>query len=219
MEETEPTTSASDAIFEPIVATLMAQDYCIADDFIDAGTCRYLLDFLQKRQTEGQFKKAGIGRGNDFMTHAGIRGDEILWVEKGGEDNGLDRFLDKLEALIAYCNRSSYAGIRDYEAHFAVYPPGAYYHRHLDQFRGNDNRRFTFILYMNFDWQPSHGGLLRMYLPAEDGETILDVAPTAGRLVCFRSAAIPHEVLPTTETRYSITGWWLEREKELSFLC
>jgi SM-20-related protein len=46
-----------------------------------------------------------------------------------------------------------------------------------------------------------------MYL---DNET-LDVLPQAGRLVCFRSEQIEHEVLPATRPRFSITGWILDQ--------
>jgi SM-20-related protein len=39
--------------------------------------------------------------------------------------------------------------------------------------------------------------------------------PEAGRLVCFRSDLIEHEVLPATRERYSLTGWALDRAPEL----
>jgi SM-20-related protein len=205
-------------LFEDCVASLMDRDYCVADDFLDAADSRRLLEQLLEMHGQGRFKKAGIGRGGDFQRNATIRGDEILWVEKQGDGGALAQFLDKMEAMIAYFNRHCFTGIRDYEAHFAVYPPGTYYHRHLDQFKANDHRRFSFILYLNADWEPAHGGELRIYLPDAEGETSMDIAPVAGRVVCFRSATVPHEVLTTHVPRYSITGWWLDRDKALGFL-
>jgi SM-20-related protein len=205
-------------LFEPMVASLVEQDYCVADDFLDRGECKRLLERLLEMHAQGQFKKAGIGRGGDFQRNAGIRGDEILWVEKSEESTALAEFLNKMEAMIAYFNRHCFTGIRDYEAHFALYPPGTYYHRHLDQFKGNDHRKFSFILYLNADWEPEHGGELRLYLPKEEGEVSVDIAPVAGRVVCFRSSTVPHEVLTTYVPRYSVTGWWLDRKKDLSFL-
>jgi Rps23 Pro-64 3,4-dihydroxylase Tpa1-like proline 4-hydroxylase len=96
---------------------------------------------------------------------------------------------------------------------------GAYYHRHLDQFRGNGNRHLHLHpVYLNVGWKPNDGGILRLYIPENGQESIVDVTPTAGKLVCFKSDAIPHEVLATNAMRYSITGWWLAREKQLSFL-
>ncbi|MBL0015571.1 MAG: 2OG-Fe(II) oxygenase [Bacteroidetes bacterium] len=210
--------TSSEELFETIVSKLMAEDFAIVDDFLDESACRVLLECLVGRQKIGQFRQAGIGRGAEFAQQQTIRGDEILWLEKEDSEPVIQQFMERMESLIAYCNRTCFTGIRDMEAHFAVYSEGAYYHRHLDQFRGNGNRKFTFILYLNFDWQPSHGGCLRMYLPQGDTEIAMDIAPQAGRLVCFKSDAIPHEVLPTHALRYSITGWWLEREKQLSFL-
>ena len=48
----------------------------------------------------------------------------------------------------------------------ACYPgEGARYVRHLDAFEGGTNRRLTCLYYMNKNWQPEHGGQLRLYLP------------------------------------------------------
>src|SRR5688572_8036840 len=125
--------------FEPMVVALMAQDYCIADHFLDPAQSTRLLERLMEMLAHGQFKKAGFGRGGDFQRNAGIRGDEIRWLEKTDSYPEVTEFLEKLEAMIAYFNRNCFTGIRDYEAHFAVYPPDTYYHRHVDQFSGNDH--------------------------------------------------------------------------------
>ncbi|MNJ70885.1 hypothetical protein D3C77_673740 [compost metagenome] len=66
----------------------------------------------------------------------------------------------------------------------------------------------TAVLYLNPDWQPDHGGALRLYLA--DGES-LDVAPEAGTLVVFMAGEFPHEVLPTQVDRLSVTGWFRRR--------
>ena len=63
------------------------------------------------------------------------------------------------------------------------------------------------ICYLNPDWKPEEGGQLRMYLE----EAQLDTLPLAGRLVCFRSDQIEHEVLPATRERLSLTGWMLDQ--------
>ena len=53
-----------------------------------------------------------------------------------------------------------------------------------------------------------HGGALRLYLA---DQTELDVLPSAGTLVLFISAELPHEVLPATRERLSLTGWFRRR--------
>jgi len=45
-----------------------------------------------------------------------------------------------------------------------------------------------------------------------------NVLPVAGRLVCFRSDIIEHEVLPSKKERLSITGWMLDQEADLKHL-
>lgn len=92
--------------------------------------------------------------------------------------------------------------------HFAVYPEGTFYKRHLDVFQHTRARKISVICYLNFDWVPEDGGQLRIYLPQEDGtEQQVDLLPLAYRLVCFNSQSLEHEVLPARRRRYSITGW------------
>lgn len=62
------------------------------------------------------------------------------------------------------------------------------------------------ICYLNENWREDEGGQLRVYFPAGTK----DFFPTAGRLVCFRSDLLEHEVLPATRERLSLTGWLLD---------
>jgi SM-20-related protein len=95
-----------------------------------------------------------------------------------------------------------------------VYPVGSFYKRHLDQFKQDDHRKLSLICYLNEDWKETHGGQLRMHLPLG----MVDVLPIGGKLVCFRSDMIEHEVLPATRERYSLTGWILDQHLELKHL-
>jgi SM-20-related protein len=52
---------------------------------------------------------------------------------------------------------------------------------------------------------------LRMYL--KDGVEY-DVVPTGGCLVVFLSGEVPHEVMPATRERLSLTGWFRRRGNE-----
>lgn len=103
-------------------------------------------------------------------------------------------------------------GLEDFESHFALYPPGAFYLKHVDRFRDDDRRMVSAVLYLNDDWLPEHGGQLRMYL---DESLEQDVVPNGGCLVVFLSGDIPHEVLPATRDRLSLTGWFRRRGNEL----
>jgi len=56
--------------------------------------------------------------------------------------------------------------------------------------------------------------MLRIFLPQADGtEKTCDVPPLAGTLVTFLSGEFPHEVLPTTRERLSVTGWFCTRRE------
>ena len=65
-----------------------------------------------------------------------------------------------------------------------------------------------YALFSAFGWQAEHGGALRLYLA--DGRED-DVLPQAGTLALFLSSEMPHEVLPATRERLSLTGWFRRR--------
>src|SRR5690606_18682797 len=102
-----------------------------------------------------------------------------------------------------YLNRTCFTGIRSYEFHYAVYPKGSFYKRHLDQFSNDPGRKFTMIFYLNENWLPEDGGQLVIFLNGRE----LEVQPLAGRLVFFESSVIEHEVRPANRERMSVTGW------------
>lgn len=161
----------------------------------------------RQRAENGQLAAAGVGRGAAQAVREGVRGDSIQWIEPG-QSAACDRYLGILDALRQTLNQQLFLGLADFEGHFAHYPVGAFYARHVDRFRDDDRRSVSAVLYLNDQWLPQHGGQLRLYL---DGERSLDIEPQAGCLVVFRSADLAHEVLPATRERLSLTGWFRRR--------
>ncbi|WP_283150951.1 2OG-Fe(II) oxygenase [Silvimonas soli] len=158
---------------------------------------------------QADFRPAGVGREQGYQRDISIRGDEVLWLDN---DAPLAvPVLDQLEELRQAFNASLYLGLVEFEAHFAVYPAGGFYQRHLDQHRNADTRVVTFVLYLNEDWQDSDGGQLRIYLDSQDHGCTQDVTPHGGTLVLFLSDRFEHEVLPATRERRSLTGWFRRR--------
>lgn len=151
-------------------------------------------------------KKAGIGRTTEKQINESIRGDYIQWIDPLSAEPPVKVYVDRMKELMLYLNRSLFLSLKDLEAHMTVYPTGSYYKRHLDQFRADDHRKLSAICYLNNDWTEEQGGQLRMHLPSGPK----DVFPVAGRLVCFRSEMVEHEVLPATRVRLSITGWFVD---------
>ena len=93
------------------------------------------------------------------------------------------------------------------EALYAYYPNGGFYRRHVDALPGSASalREFSFLLYLNKGWVSDDGGCLRLYR-GEGGH--VDVEPTAGKLVVFKSDTLPHEVLETAAERIAVVGWF-----------
>ncbi|MBD2699500.1 2OG-Fe(II) oxygenase [Spirosoma sp. BT702] len=194
--------------FETIIEGILTSGYGIADDFLTGSDVAALADQLHQRKTAGQFRAAGIGN-QQLTVQTAIRGDEILWLDSTTATSAESAFLNRIDTFIAYVNRTCYLGLCEFECHYALYPTGTFYKRHLDQFRTDSRRKLSVICYLNTYWKEADGGQLVLYLPANEqrSEQPITINPTGGRLVCFESARLEHEVLPATRERLSITGW------------
>lgn len=200
--------------FDAIADGLATDGYSIADDFLSSSEVNAILALDEFKNGANQFKKAGIGKKQDLQINEAVRGDHIQWLDKNLAPAAAKIYLNRLGDLIQYLNQSLFLSLKDYEVHMTVYPAGTFYKRHLDQFKSDDHRRLSVICYLNNNWKEENGGQLRMYLPDQS----LDVLPVAGRLVCFRSDKIEHEVLPANRERLSLTGWILDQLAELRHL-
>lgn len=154
---------------------------------------------------EADFKHAGIGRENTHRINPFVRGDRIAWVE--ATHPAVVDYLDWIEQLRLALNRRLFLGLFDYECQYALYPPGAFYKKHVDAFKGQGNRIVSTVLYLNPDWQPQDGGELLLYTP-DSNSPIETVIPLYGRMAIFLSEEFPHEVARTNKLRRSITGWF-----------
>jgi SM-20-related protein len=134
--------------------------------------------------------EAGVGR----ERQKAARGDRIAWVD---DAESTARF----EALRVALNENAWLGLDRFDLQIACYPAGAAYERHRDAFRGSSERRVTAIWYLNLDWRPEHGGILRL-------ERSIDVEPVLDRLIVFLSEKIEHEVLVSHAPRWALTAWY-----------
>lgn len=197
-------------IFDRIADELVDKNYAIIDSFLSSEEVKAILALPHFAQHEQHFKKAGIGKNANLQINEAIRGDYILWLDKNTASPAALVYLNRLSELIQHLNRSLFLSLKDYEVHMTVYPVGTYYKRHLDQFKKDDKRKLSVICYLNESWKEEQGGQLRIYTEG----TSQDVLPIAGRLVCFRSDVLEHEVLPATRERLSLTGWIVDRAFE-----
>jgi SM-20-related protein len=187
---------------------LAEKGWCIKDDFVSVSIADLICAELSELYRRGEMRPAGIGRGEGYFRDTSIRSDWIRWLDPC-QSTDLQRFyLDELEKLRIAINRNMYLGILDLECHLSLYPPGASYEIHLDQFQGSGERLVTCILYLNGDWNEGDGGELKIYLNGDDEESVVTIDPIAGRMVTFLSGRYMHAVLPTRKNRHSITGWF-----------
>ena len=193
--------------YELLIDGILTDGYGVMDGFLSSAEVAALATCLHNRRGAGQFRSAGVG--NQQVTVAtAVRGDEILWLDDATATPDERGFLRRIGEFVQYVNQTCYLGLRDYEFHYALYPVGTVYKRHLDQFRSDSRRKLSVICYLNTGWQDTDGGQLALYLPEPDGsERTVVIHPVGGKLVCFDSGQLEHEVLPATRERLSLTGW------------
>jgi len=154
--------------------------------------------FLEKFE-EAHFRQARIGEKNEDLN---VRRDHIHWLE----DHELPVFFkNDLMSLKTEINRRLFLGLDRHEFHFSMYPEGAFYKKHVDNFQGKNSRVLSLILYLT-----SHLNEGELVLYQDDVE-IKKILPLAGWMMIFLSQEFPHEVLPTKHPRKSLTGWIHQR--------
>ena len=187
-----------------ICDALSEQGYIVLTDFIDADLTQLLYQHVTGLP-EAVFNTAKVGRHQSIQQLETVRNDRTVWLS---ETHPVEQtYLDALDALKIQLNRQLFLGLHDFEAHFAHYPPGHFYRRHVDAFRGQSNRVVSSVFYLNPDWSELDEGQLVLYDVTSD-KPLQIVQPRFGNTVLFLSEQLPHEVLPAKRDRYSIAGWF-----------
>lgn len=200
--------------FEALINSLSAQGYVICENFLPEQTILALHDEAHKRYANLEMRAAKTGLQNQSQ-QSNIRGDQIVWLDEQIENSAVQAYFEQMHTLRTLLNQYLFMNLQALETHFAIYPIGGAYQKHLDQFsHGSDAkaRQLSSILYLNNDWQADDGGELRLYLNEIE---YLDILPTAGKLVLFLSAQFWHEVRPAKRERVSLTGWFRSRSQLL----
>lgn len=193
-----------DDIFARVAQAIREKGYIILDEFLPEDLLNKL--FVHFKSIDSQlFKAAGVGRDQDFQINQFLRRDKIYWLDEKHQEN--KPYFDWIEQLRLRLNRELLLGLFDYECHYAYFPEGAFYKKHLDAFKGTSNRRLTTVLYLNPQWNSSDGGELQLYQP-DALEPFTSVLPKFGRMVIFLSEVFPHEVARANKGRHSLTGWF-----------
>jgi SM-20-related protein len=195
-----------------LMDSMERQGWAAMPEWMDRADSLRLRRECEMGFAKGDFKRAGVGRGENLEVREEIRRDQVMWIEPGETSAEQEIWLAKLEVLRLAMNQQFFLGLFGFEGHFAIYPEGAFYRAHLDRHAGTTGRIVTVILYLNENWQPGDGGELKLWTTAGDKEGSFElVEPRMGTLVCFLAGDFWHEVLPAHKRRMSITGWFLQR--------
>lgn len=192
-------------LFETIIDDLLQQQYSIVNDFFSSEEVAILRHSLLAKYDADRFKKSAIGNRTNEEIDRSVRGDFILWMDETSANEAEKLFFGKINEFVNYLNKTCFLGILHKEFHYAVYPKGTFYKRHLDTFQNDDRRKLSIVCYLNEDnWLRENGGELTIYTEKED----LDILPLPGKLVIFESQILEHEVkMVKASERLSITGW------------
>lgn len=163
--------------------------------------CQDLLTRFKEVEQEGLLKSATITQGTDLAKT--IRNDFTYWLEK--EHHPIEKnILEGLDELRLALKNYFRISLSNLECHFALYPRGHFYKKHVDQTAENNKRFFSFVIYLNPEWSESLGGKLVGF---DEHNKIFEVIPHFGQMIIFRSD-IPHEVEISLRERRSIAGWF-----------
>lgn len=192
--------------YDPIITQLNMQGWAISDSAVRPQWSRQLLATAQEQWKAGRFEPGEFGRAGAGGRQAEIRGDAICWIQPQSR-TAAHPFFSWIAQFRDLLNQRFDLGLRSQEFHFARYPAGSGYKKHIDQHRGRNFRKISLVLYLNRQWDAADGGELCLYETYNPDVEIRRVAPLGARLVVFVSGRVPHEVLPCKATRWSIAGW------------
>jgi SM-20-related protein len=189
--------------FDLLIDTYLDTKVGIDAGFLTQRLSNGLQENILQLQRDKMMTTAGIGNEEVKDVKQKMRGDKIYWMDKSHDNIYEQEFLQLAEDFIGHLNSTCYTGINGYEFHYAVYEEGSSYKRHKDQFKNDNNRKYSLINYLNNNWLEEDGGQLLVYRD----ETVQRISPHSQTAVFFKSDEMEHEVTKANRSRMSITGW------------
>ena len=195
--------ASQDLLFEGLIEGLLQdevghQTHFISDELVEQLRNQLLLNF-----DNGEMHPAGIGNKFVHQKNADVRGDVIKWLDNDSQLEAEKEFLKIVQSFVDYLNRTCYTGINDFEFHYALYDVGSFYKPHIDQFKSDSGRKYSFVLYLNDNWKEEEGGQFVAHLE----NTRIQIFPEGGTVCFFASDQVEHEVQLAHRKRMSIAGW------------
>src|SRR5947209_7719950 len=120
------------AVEAKIAEAIAGDGFAVVPDFLPEPQLAALRAECRRRDAEGLFTPARVGRSSSRAERADVRGDRTLWLHDVNAAAAEVPLRRALEALRIELNHSLFLGLFDLEMHYAIYPPGAGYQRHSD---------------------------------------------------------------------------------------
>jgi SM-20-related protein len=199
----------SEAQIVDIADALAARGWVVLEQATPAAQIGAFRARISALQNQDAMRPAGIGRDKSAKTAPQVRSDTTFWLDSASADACDQALLAWLEHLRSGLNAQLFLGADSVEAHYARYPSGGHYAKHLDRHRDSDARVLSLVLYLNESWQRAWGGQLKLYDAAD--QPLATIEPHGGTLVLFRSEQFPHEVVPAAQPRMSVAAWFRRR--------
>eukprot|EP00798_Chlamydomonas_sp_ICE-L_P010163 gene10163-8067_t len=189
------------AITEPVAESLRRNGYAVVDNVFGAAASNALRDEVLQLYRGGHMHK-----NSTHLVSAGAEGAERKLLEKSHIHEAELTFDASIQEKAPLCTMVH--NDHTMTIMLNLFTPnlhldsqaiklqvnsgtGGCFPIHSDSDETIDGRRVTSIFYLNPDWEPSHGGELRLYpWPGE----VVDLAPLNDRLVLFSSTRCSHQV-------------------------
>lgn len=191
-----------DKIFDTLINSFIQNKVGIAENFLSATLSQHLKNNLNKLYSERKLLAAGTGNTKPEYNNL-FRSDIIYWLDRNHNNEHENSFFDLMDKFVGHLNDTCYTGITGYEFHYTLYEKGSFYKKHIDQFRNNDSRQYSMVMYLNSGWEEKDGGELCIH----HEDKVEHISPVNGKSVFFKSSELEHEVLISNKDRMSITGW------------
>ncbi|MES2775940.1 MAG: 2OG-Fe(II) oxygenase [Bacteroidota bacterium] len=189
--------------FDLLIDSYLENNVGLDTCFLNKNLSNGLHENILQLQRDDMMTAAGIGNDEVKDAKQKMRGDKIYWMDKSHDNIYEQEFLQLAEDFIDRLNSTCYTGINGYEFHYAVYEEGSFYKRHKDQFKNDNNRKYSLINYLNNNWHEEDGGQLLVY----QDEGVQQISPQSQTAVFFKSDEMEHEVTKANRQRMSISGW------------
>jgi SM-20-related protein len=190
--------------FNELIESFIENKVGITDNFLGALLASNLKTNLTAYYQEKLLLSAGTGNRILVTQDKLLRSDKIYWLDRMHDNVHENEFFDLMDQFITYLNDTCYTGITGCEFHYTLYEEGSFYKKHIDQFRNDESRKYSMVMYLNDGWTASDGGELRIH---HSDSRQQNISPDSGKSVFFKSSELEHEVLVTNKPRMSITGW------------